>query len=479
VVRPGFAQTGDASWSVCEYCPVTHQTLNPVDAIWLNSDRVENLMVIEALVLLDGPIDRARLERVLQHRVIDRYPVFRKRLVPARFPGGLPRWADVARFRIADHIREVVIPAPGEDVALQAYVAQFLSTPLPRDRPLWEIHLVEGLGVGTAMYVRLHHALADGIALTRVLLALTDEHPAMDDADRTHVPAAASRPGGPRGAVPLLRRAWSALARHVRPARLLSSATAVAQTGRIAGKLLLARNPTTAMSGKAGAEKLVVWSAPIPLAKVKDLARATDTTVNDILVTALAGALQRYQTHHSDRAVDVRTMIPVNLRPLHKPLPAKLGNRFAVVLLTLPSGLATPLARLRETKRRMDAIKRSPEALMTYGLIYGIGLTGSWLSRFVVRFFAAKADAVTTNVPGPKEHRYLAGTRIHGLLGWVPGSSDQTLGTCIFTYAGMVRVGFKTDALAIPDPERILAAFHDELEALFELVTPVPVAAAV
>jgi WS/DGAT/MGAT family acyltransferase len=452
---------------------MTHQTLNPVDAIWLTADRVENVMVIEALVLLDGPIDRARLERVLQHRVIDRYPVFRQRLVPSRIPGGLPRWADTSRFRLADHIREASIPPPGDDTALQAYVARFLSTPLPRDRPLWEIHLIDGLGEGTAMYVRLHHALADGIALTRVLLSLTDAHPATDVANRTHEPAAAPS-GGPGSARRFVRRVACGLRGLLSPVGLRSAAAGARQTGRIAGKLLFARTPTTAISGRAGTDKLIVWSEPIPLPLVKDLARATGTTVNDVLVSALAGALQRYQSHHGDRAADVRTMIPVNLRPPDKPLPARLGNRFAVVLLMLPSGATTPLARLAETKRRMDAIKGSPEALMTYGLIYGIGLTGSWLSRLLVGFFAAKADAVTTNVPGPTEHRYLAGTRIGGLLGWVPGSSDQTLGTCIFTYAGMVRVGFKADALAIPDPDRILAAFLVELEALLGLVVPEP-----
>ncbi len=463
------AQNPDTTWFVCQHRVVTHLRLNPVDAIWLNSDRVENLMVIEALVLLDGPLDRDRLERVLQHRVIDRYPVFRQRLIGPRLPGGLPRWADVSRFRLTDHIREAVIPAPGDDASLQEYVGQFLSTPLPRDRPLWEIHLVEGLGTGTAMYVRLHHALADGIALTRVLLSLTDADEDTDVADRSHEPASGTGAGGLGGAVRLLRRH---LPRLLRPSALLSAVTMTLKSGRIAGKLLLARNPTTAMSGRTGAAKKIVWSAPIPLPRVKELADATGTTVNDILVAALAGSLQRYQSHHSGRSVDVRTMIPVNLRPLDKPLPARLGNRFAVVLLTLPSGLASPFARLAETKRRMDRIKNSPEAVMTYGLIHSIGLTGAWLSGHVLRFFAAKADAVTTNVPGPREHRYLAGTRIHGLLGWVPGSSDQTLGTCIFTYAGMVRVGFKTDALAIPDPERILTAFHDELDALFELIAP-------
>lgn len=440
------------------------RTLSPVDAIWLNMEQAENLLVIEALVLLDGPVDRARLESVLQHRVVDRYPVFRQRLVKPRIPGGLPRWTDVASFDVADHIREVTVPAPGDDVALQEYVASFLSTPLRRDRPLWEIHLVDGLAAGTAMYVRLHHAMADGIALTRVLLSLTDAHPDAGPADE---PAPA--PLQPQAARPS-RRILTAPSRHWRPASLLSGVAVTLQAVRVAAKLVLARNPTTTMSarsGRTGRDKLVVWSAPIPLAQIKELARASGTTVNDVLVAALAGALQHSQSQQGERAVDVQTMIPVNLRPLDKPLPAGLGNRFAVVLLTLPSGLTTPLARLAETKRRMDAIKSSPEAVLTYGLIHAIGLTGSWFSRPIVRFFTNKADAVTTNVPGPREHRYLAGTKIDGLLGWVPASSNQTLGTCIFTYAGSVRVGFKSDALAIPEPGRILAAFHAELEALY------------
>ncbi|MCY7397010.1 MAG: wax ester/triacylglycerol synthase family O-acyltransferase [Nocardioides sp.] len=448
---------------------MTHQTLNPVDAIWLNSDRVGNLMVIEALVLLDGPVDRARLQEVMQHRVVDRYPVFRQRMVPSRSPFGLPRWVDVPGFRVGDHIREVTLPGPGTEAALQDYLTPFLSRPLPRDRPLWEIHLVSGLDVGTAMYARLHHSLADGIALTRVLLSLTDAGPDTAVADRGDEPAPDEPGGAPRRTAGVLRRGLSAVPRQigrVRAPHLRAAAATARKSIRITGKLLLAGNPTTAVSGRAGTDKRVVWTDPIPLPQVKELANRTGTTVNDVLVAALAGAVQRYLCHHDGRAVDVRTMIPVNLRPLDKPLPTRLGNRFAVVLLTLPSGPGTPSARLAETKRRMDAIKASPEALMTYGLIYGIGLTGSWLSKLVVRFFASKADAVMTNVPGPREHRYLAGTRISGLLGWVPTSTNQTLGACIFTYAGMVRVGFKTDTLAIPDPEWMLAAFHDELSAL-------------
>ncbi len=209
-----------------------------------------------------------------------------------------------------------------------------------------------------------------------------------------------------------------------------------------------------------------MWSAPVDLQQVKDIAARTGATVNDVLVAALAGALDRYQLDHGGQPVDIPTMIPVNLRPMHLPLPRELGNRFALVLLLLPSGLTSASARLAETKRRMDRIKRSPEPVITFALIQGIGRLGARLSRLLVTFFAGKASGVTTNVPGPRETRFLAGSRITGLLGWVPGSGDQTLGTCIFTYAGTVRVGFKTDTRVIPDPERILDAFHAEIEAL-------------
>ena len=143
----------------------------------------------------------------------------------------------------------------------------------------------------------------------------------------------------------------------------------------------------------------------------------TGTTVNDVLVAALAGALSTYNLRHHGELVDIPTMIPVNVRPLDEPLPRELGNRFALVLFLLPSGLGTPFERLAETKRRMDAIKHSPEAVLTFGLIRGIGRTGKEIERFLVDFFANKATGVTTNVPGPREPRYVAGQRIRWTLG--------------------------------------------------------------
>lgn len=441
--------------------------VNPVDAIWLGMDRTENLMVIDCLMFLEGPIDRARFDRVLHSRLLDVYPVFSRRPVRCGLRGRRYRWRDVPDLDLDQHVREVRLPVPADDAALQEYVGRFLGTPLPRDRPLWDIHLVEGLAEGTAIYVRLHHALADGIALTRVLLSLTDDI-AEGDRDGSHSPAARHQSLG--DVVHAARRAAPEVSHLLTPQRVRSGVLAGIRYGLsglgVLRKLLTTRNPATCLAGAAGEDKRAVWSAPIELQRIKDIAVRSGATVNDVLVAALAGAIDRYQLEHDGRAVDVPTMVPVNLRPLHLPLPRELGNRFALVLLLLPSGLASASARLAETKRRMDRIKRSPEPVITFALIQGIGLLGVRLSRLLVTFFAGKASGVTTNVPGPREDRFLAGCRITGLLGWVPGSGDQTLGTCIFTYAGTVRVGFKTDSRVIPDPERILDAFHDEIEAL-------------
>jgi hypothetical protein len=191
---------------------------------------------------------------------------------------------------------------------------------------------------------------------------------------------------------------------------------------------------------------------------------------------ALAGAVSAYLREHHGAPVDIPTMVPVNIRPLDEPLPRELGNKFALVILTLPSGLTTPFARLAETKRRMDAIKGSPEALITFGMIRGIGRTGPRVERLLVDFFANKVSGVTTNVPGPRTTRYVAGTRITQVLGWAPESGNQTLGTSIFTYADSVFVGFKVDTATIAHPEELVAAFVEEIETLCRIGGPEEVA---
>lgn len=447
------------------------RAIDSVDAVWLNMDRATNPMVIESLMMLDGPVDRERFLALLQRRVLDRYPVFRQRPIESRFPGTLAHWEDDPDFDVSRHVLNATLPAPGDDAALEDYVNGFISRPLDRDKPLWEVHLVDGYGEGSAIYSRLHHALADGIALTRVLLSLTDELP---DEDLEEEASYDAPHGGLLDATRELTHAAGAalleLPHLLSPAFAEDALTIARQTTEIAAKLLLTHNPASPVAGVVGVEKRAVWAAPIPLAGIAKVGHETGTTVNDVLVAALAGALTTYLRDSGVEAIDIPTMVPVNVRPLDEPIPRELGNRFALVLLSLPSGLTTPFARLAETKRRMDGIKGSPEALLTFGMIRGIGRTGKQLERFLVDFFASRASGVTTNVPGPRGPRYLVGTRISSMLGWAPLSGDQSLGTCIFTYNGSVHVGFKVDSATIPHPELLLAAFEGEIAALRQLV---------
>lgn len=448
---------------------MTRRQVDAVDTIWLNMDRPDNLMVIESVMTLDGPMDWDRFRTILMRRVVDRYPVFRQRPVASWIPFGMPHWEDDPDFDLERHLHPAVLDAPGDDTTLQAYVNRFVSAPLPRDKPLWEMHLIDGYDGGSAVYSRLHHSLADGIALVRVLLSMSDAAP---DDDLVEPAEDGHRRGRLEAAVHLAEVTGSTLRdlpALLDPRHLTDALTLGRQTAGISAKLLLTRNPDSPVKGHIDVEKRVIWSSPFPLDDVLEAGHRTGTTVNDVLVAALAGALSAYILRHHGERVDIPTMIPVNVRPIDEPLPRELGNRFALVLFLLPSGLGTPFERLAETKRRMDAIKDSPEAVMTFGLIRGIGRTGKEIERFLVDFFANKATGVTTNVPGPREPRYVAGQRIRWTLGWAPESGQQTLGTSIFSYDGDVLVGFKVDVHQLPHPEELLADFRTEVDTLLQL----------
>jgi WS/DGAT/MGAT family acyltransferase len=230
------------------------------------------------------------------------------------------------------------------------------------------------------------------------------------------------------------------------------------------------------VGGVPGQRKRVVWTQPLPLPGLKQVGRLVGATLNDVLMSAVAGALHVYQDEHGRDPVDLVTMVPVNVRPLDEPLPRELGNRFALVFLRFPSRDATPLGRLALSKARMDWLKASPEAALTFALISVIGRFPAAIERRVVDFFANKAIGVTTNVAGPREVRHLAGVPVTGVLGWVPGSGRHTLGFCIVTYDDAVRIGIMADESVVPDPEALLVALEDEVALLVRIGAAGPTA---
>ncbi|MEX1310533.1 MAG: WS/DGAT domain-containing protein, partial [Candidatus Sulfomarinibacteraceae bacterium] len=222
--------------------------------------------------------------------------------------------------------------------------------------------------------------------------------------------------------------------------------------------------PDTIFKGNLGTAKRCAWSKILPLDEVKAYSKAAGATINDVLLSGVAGALRRYLLSRGEELkhdLDIRAIVPVNLRP--EDAMDQLGNRFGLVFLALPVGIEDRMERLRELKARMDAIKNSTEAVVTYAVLNAIGTASASVESQAVRFFGSKATAVMTNVPGPRQELYLAGKAMRSMMFWVPQSAHLGLGVSVLSYAGQVRLGVATDVGLVPDPSAIIEAFQDEM----------------
>jgi diacylglycerol O-acyltransferase / wax synthase len=446
---------------------MTRHRMAPADAAWLRMDRPNNLMVVNSVMWFDDTVDPGAIGALLRDRVIGRFPRFTQRALEEHGTW----WEDVDDFDLDHHLHAVCLAPPAGRAELETFVAGLVSVPLDRGRPLWDLYVVTSYqGSGCALVFRMHHAIADGIALSRLLLSLTD--------DPTVEPVAVAEPATDPGSPTIrdaLDAAWhEAVSLVAHPSRLGGLAGTVASD--LAAVTKLALMPTdhhTALRGRAGIEKSVVWSDPIPLAHVKRAGHAADATVNDVLLAAVAGALRSHLVRRRSPVHDIRAIVPFNLRPLDQPLPAELGNKFGLVYLPLPLTTARREDRLREMSRRMTAIKHSAEGLVAYGILELVGMASPLVEDLAIDVFASKGTGVMTNVPGPRTPVTLAGVPLRGTIGWGPTSGDLGLGVAIFSYAGEVTIGLCVDRGLVPDVRGLLADIVGELEAIISLGHPV------
>jgi len=450
------------------------ERLSNVDTAWLRMEDPTNLMMVTGLLVFDQPLTFARLQQAIEQRLLS-FDRFHQKVVNAN---GTPHWQADPHFTIRAHLHRIALPAPHDQAALQDLVSTLMSTPLDLSKSPWQFHLIEDYGAGCVLLTRLHHCIADGIALMRVLLSLTDAtaEPPLPAHDPAPARDSHARDAGPIAAANATVRAAEKLLNQgietlLEPARLAEAARFGASSAVILSRLMLmSPDPQTPLKGELGVSKRAAWSAAIALDDVKAIGRAVGGTVNDVLLAALTGALRCYLLGRGVLidGLDIRAAVPVNLRPPNEP--PTLGNRFGLIFLSLPVGTDDPLDRLYDLKQRMEAIKDSPEALVTFGVLHAMGLGTRQLQGIGMEIFGSKATAVMTNVPGPRETIYLAGAPVRELMFWVPQSGRLGLGVSIFSYAGQVRLGVATDIGLIPDPDAIIGAFQAEFEQLGRLV---------
>ena len=429
-------------------------------------DEPANLMHINGVLVLGQPVDMERVRALFERRLLA-IPRFRRRVVvPKR---GRPYWEDDADFHLDHHLARIALPAPGGDVELKQVIEGLITHQFDPDHPMWSFHVIDNFRGGSVIMARLHHCMGDGVALMLVLLSLTDRTPDADPAlPNPFLDLYRSQPEHDLADIRSLAEEImpEGMKLMLLPAEALRSVKrglkGVLATGSL-GRLVFRRpDPPTAFKGVLGVPKCVAWSEAIRLDEVKAVGKALGGTVNDVLLAARAGGLRRYLVQHHEPPEDLnfRAAMPVNLRTMDRM--SELGNRFGLIFLSLPVGIAGAKERLVELARRARSLKRSLEPVVVYAILNALGRVPLALQKLVVTIFATKATAVMTNVPGPKEVLYLAGQPLQDLFFWVPQAGRVGIGVAICSYAGRVRIGVGTDAGLVPDPEAVVEGFQAE-----------------
>jgi len=439
------------------------EPLGAVDAAWLQMDHPDNPMIITAMVLFDEALDVPRLRSRVEREMLS-FARFRQRVVlPAG--RGRPTWQLDPSFDLRHHVIERRLP-DGDD-ALNAYVDGLVSEGLNMDRPPWQIHVIDRGAAGGALVLRLHHCLGDGAALVYAMLSLTDAaHAGAVDAHAELDPTAPERRGSLHGLFRRIRRSRIALHAKVEalmdPKATMDLAKAGVSSAASLGRLVtMPSDPASALRGALGPTKRVAWSRGLPLSEIKSIGKVLSATVNDVLMSALAGAVRTYLHARGEDHHDVlRAVVPVNLRPPGET--PEFGNHFGLVFLPMPVGLEHELERLEETRSAMNELKRSPDALISLKALDGLGRLPAIEAR-AIDMFTAKASLVASNVPGPLERLHVNGVPVKTCMFWVPQSGTIGVGVSILSYAGEVRVGVLADAGLVAEPKLIVTAFEQEI----------------
>src|SRR5438270_509615 len=414
-------------------------------------------MHVGGVLVFDGRIDRDAVVQRIGERLhlIPRYGV---RLEDVLGGAGYPVWEQVPGLDTARQVRRAAVPAPGGDAELCELVGDLMSERLDRSRPLWQLTVVEGLADGrTALVAKMHHALVDGIAAVDVSTVILDptpeglelpppaEEPERRRADRVEqvTRLAASQLHLPR------RIARGAVARALAldpidaRRQIRSAAGVVGELARIRPQA-----PMTRLNVEIGRERAYAVGRA-RLEQVKAIRRATGTTVNDVLLAAVALMLSEFLGPDApDSAV---ALVPVSVR--REDERGELGNRISTVFVDLPLA-GDPVERLRAISADMEEAKGSAQVRAGALIVGATGLAPPLVSSVAVRAMSGPRvfNLVVSNVPGPQQTFYLAGVPLREAFPAVPlNPRNQALSVGILSYDGGVHFGLLADRDAVPD----------------------------
>jgi WS/DGAT/MGAT family acyltransferase len=451
--------------------------LTAVDAAFLAQEGPNAHMHIGAVALFEGPVpayrDFANHIRGRLHLV----PRYRQKLAVPPLETGRPLWVDDPTFNLEYHVRHTALPSPGTEELLRALVARIYSQRLDRAKPLWELWLVQGLQDDRfALISKTHHALVDGIAGVDLATVIFDFLPVPQPVPHEGEPWApqpepTAAQLAARGLVGLVRTPLSLAGRAAgamtRPQSSLGAAREAVEGIAEVAWAGLNPAPPSPLNVPIGPHRRVAF-VPCELADFKLVKNAFCGTVNDVVLTVVAGGLRRWLQSRGVRVegLELRGLVPVSTRTPDQAHQA--GNRLTVMRGPLPVYIEDPVARLRVVRRAMDGLKESKQAV-------GAEVLTS-LEQFAPPTILAQAsrlnfstrlfNLLVTNVPGPQVPLYVLGRELKDLYPVAFLPRDHALAVAIMSYNGRLDFGLLADYDAIPDLDELaahLAAARDEI----------------
>jgi WS/DGAT/MGAT family acyltransferase len=454
--------------------------MSAIDSSFLHVENATTPMHIGGVSVFEGPAPSFDDLRVMVAGKLDLVPRYRQRIRSVPLAAGSPAWLDDRHFSLDYHLRHTAIPPPGSEEQLRQMAARVFSQQLDRNKPLWELWVVEGLSSDRwALLSKVHHCMVDGVAATDLMsvmfsdttaCAADGDWSAEDDPSSLEVLIRAlARMASPGGQLQMLRRALGA------PVSTLRAAVEVAKATAAAGPSM---RPVAASSltGPIGPHRRWSW-ADASLADVKSIRAAFGGTVNDVVLALITNGFRqlldsRGESIANDRVV--RTMVPVSVRR-----PGERGvynNRVSAVFAGLPVGLSDPVERLERIRTEMDGVKQSKQAVAGDVLTSLSGFAPPLLlalgSRLITLSPRLNMHTATTNVPGPQQPVQTLGRRMIASYPFVPVVGSIRIVVAIFSYDGGLYFGVTGDYDGAPDIEVLTDGIRSGMEDLLLLASP-------
>ena len=455
------------------------ERMSAQDASFLHIEDGNNPMHVGSVAVFEGP---APSYGDFVRAVADKLPLVPRYRQRVRFvPGGMgrPVWVDDPNFQILYHIRHTAVPRPGGREQLRNLAGRVFAQLLDRNKPLWEIWLVEGLENDRwAMVSKIHHCMVDGVSATDILTVLLDRSP--DAAPSSTLPSWS--PGAEPGDARLFA---SALVDAVtQPIEVLRALPAAARStlragipardavNLIASARLLRQRTVASLNGPIGPHRRWSW-AEARLDDIKTIRAALGGTVNDVVLATITAGFRSLLLARGEKLDGkvVRTLVPVSVRS-----EAERGiynNRVAGVFPGLPVSIADPVERLTEIRSQMDGLKQSKQAVAGDALVRLSGFAPPMLLALGARlgsgFEQNLVQTVTTNVPGPQYPIFAAGRRMLYTYPYVPIAGTVRIGIAIFSYLGEMFYGITGDYDSTPDIELLRRGIEDGVAELLAL----------